>query len=219
MPVRFRTEDTVKIGKKIKKLVVTMITLAVFSIASGFAGTASGWAPPCPVVTDTSLSRMCTQWAAGLAQPYNTFTEEKFQIMLKQKMEAGIVDATRLFSLYGDYVRGGAGMEKDILALGNSKLDWLKRAVGIQDIRAPEKKLAILRMQAAAVIFAGGKRTYELAVENDKLIRKYTPMQFDYASKHQVIKDMVKMAGIQSHAQAQTLWLLSNIRIQEALTE
>lgn len=187
--------------------------------SAGGAGAPSGGIPPCPVVTDLSLPQMCMQWATSLAQPYTTFTEEKFQLMMKQKMQAGIFDATQLFNLYGEFNRISTDVQKDILDLGNGKLAWLKRMVGLEDIKAPERKLTILRMQATAVIFAGGKKTYELAEENDKLISKYTPMQFDYASKHQVIKDMVKMAEIQSYTQAQTLWLLSNIKIQEALAK
>lgn len=183
------------------------------------SGAGHGSIPPCAVVTDLSLPAMSREWAASMAQPYTTFMEEKFQIMLKQKREGGILDATQLFNRYGEFDRMSARGDKDIVKMGNSKLDWLKRVTGLGDIRAPEKKLAILRMQATAIIFAGGKETYGLAEETDRLIRKYTPMQFDYASRHQVIKDMVKMAGIQSRTQAQTLRLLSHIRIQEALAK
>lgn len=175
--------------------------------------------PPCPVVTDNTIGLMAQNWASSLANPFTAYLQDKYSLLLKQKTAAGIWgQAEQIYGLYGKTDNLNSILEREVANTGSGGLDWLKRAAGLSDHRSAVSKMDNAALQATASIFSGGKNALQLAEETDALMKQFSPLQFDYASKSQVQKDMAKMARLQIRVQAEILWLTSAIKMQEVLT-
>lgn len=219
--MRYHNHETVCKTKGARKMRITGI-LCVLLLAFILAGTYVAYAilPPCPAVTDNTIALMAQNWASSLTSPFTSYLQDKFSLLLKQKTAAGIWgQAEQIYGLYNKTDNLNSILEREVADMGSGGLDWLKSTVGLSDYSTASRKMGNVTAQATVNIFSGGKNALQLAEETEALMKQFSPLQFDYASKSQVQKDMAKMARLQARVQAEILWLTSAIKMREALTK
>lgn len=203
--------------RKMRIAGILCISLLAFILAGAYMVYAI--LPPCPVVTDNTIGLMAQNWASSLANPFTAYLQDKYSLLLKQKTAPGIWgQAEQIYGLYGRMDNLNGALEREVAGFGSGGLDWLKRTAGLSDYSTAVRKMDNVALQATANIFSGGKNALQLAEETEALMKQFSPLQFDYASKSQVQKDMAKMARLQTRVQAEILWLTSAIKMQEVLT-
>jgi len=176
---------------------------------------------PCPTVVDTTIGVMAQNWASSLTSPFTQYVEDKFKLILKQKTMPGVWgQADQIYGMYAQFDNLGVVLEREVANIGSSRLDWLKSMAGASTGKNTARgKLGTLQLQATVNVFTGGKNALKLAEDTEPLMKNFSPLQFDFASKSQVQKDMAKIARIQARTQAEILGLLSAIKMQEELTK
>jgi len=204
-------------GKHMRALIIGALVLLI--TVTGYIAHAL---QPCSTVVDTTIGTMAQNWASSLTSPFTQYIEDKFKLILKQKTMPGVWgQAEQICGMHTKFDNLGDDLEREIASMGSSKMDWIKSMARMSTGKdtARRGKLGTLQLQATANMFTGGKNALKLAEDTEALMKNFSPLQFDFASKSQVQKDMAKIARIQARTQAEILGLMSAIKMQEELTK
>lgn len=207
----------IKLAKK--RLILTGAVLLIVISAGAYIVHAI---QPCPVVTDTTIAQMAQNWAGSLTSPFTKYLEDKYSLLLKQKTMPGIWgQGEKIYGLYKQADDVGGLLERELKAIAEPSFSFLKKIPGInmsssvQVHDSANKKLGTLQAQTTAALYTRGKNAFKLANDTEAFLKQFSPLQFDFASKSQVQKDMVKIARIQARTQAEILSLISSMKIHK----
>ncbi len=81
----------------VSRLIIVVIIASVL-LTFGLARNSSAIVPPCPVATDATIAQMAQQWAASFKTPYCAYLDKRRNILLKQKLVAGVLQQTSAMS-------------------------------------------------------------------------------------------------------------------------
>lgn len=191
-------------------IIVIIVASAVLTL--NLVRNSSAVVPPCPVATDATIAQMAQQWAASFKTPYCAYVDERRNILLRQKLAAGVLRQTSVMS---EIFRGSeevTGIAKRIKKAGR-RIN-LKNE-GVADMAAG--KLRVLKTGTALTTYASGEKAFVRASRVEKSLETFAPTVFDFSSRHQAQKDAAKLAHLRGLIQAQELRLLSLLNMMEAL--
>lgn len=197
----------------LSRLVIVMACVpAVLTV--GLVRGSSGVVPPCPVATDVTIAQMAQQWAASFKNPYCGYLDERTNILLRQKLVAGVFRQasvmSEIFKVSDEPT--GSGIAKRIEKTAR-RIDPGKQGAG----DAATAKLRVLKTGAALTTYWAGKKALARALRVERTLDGLAPTAFDVSSKHQVQKDAAKLAHLRGLIQAQELRLLSLMKMMDAL--
>lgn len=193
------------------RLIIAIITTSL-ALTFGFVQKASAVVPPCPVATDATIAQMAQQWAASFKTPYCAYLDERRNILLRQRLAAGVLRQTSVMS--------------EIFRTSEEAIDIAKRIEkaarrvnlknqGVADMAAA--RLRVLKSGAALTTYSSGEKAYAKASRVEKALERFAPTAFDFCSRHQAQKDAAKLAYLRGLIQAQELRLLSLLNMMDAL--
>lgn len=194
----------------LSRLVVMVVASLVLTL--GPARSSSAVVPPCPVATDATIARMAEQWAASFKTPYCTYLDERRNILLKQKLVAGVLRQTSVMSEIFKVSEEATDIAKRIKKA--SRHVSLKNQ-GVADMAAA--KLRVLKAGAALTTYSAGEKAFAKASRMDRALERFAPTAFDFSSRHQAQKDAAKLAYLRGLVQAEELRLLSLLKMMDAL--
>jgi hypothetical protein len=193
------------------RLIIVVIIASVL-LTFGLARNSSAIVPPCPVATDATIAQMAQQWAASFKTPYCAYLDERRNILLKQKLVAGVLQQTSVMSEIFRVTEESTSIVKRIEKV--ARRVNLKNQ-GVADMAAA--KLRALKSGAGLITYSAGERAFAKASRVEKALERFSPTAFDFSSRYQAQKDAAKLAYLRGLVQAQELKLLSLLKMMDAL--
>lgn len=193
------------------RLIITMIITSVL-LTFGFAPISSAIVPPCPVATDATISQMAQQWVGSFKTPYCAYLDERRNILLKQKLVAGVLQQTSALSEIFRVTEESRSVAK--------RIEKAARRVSLKDqgvTNMAAAKLRALKSGAGLITYSAGEKAFAKASRVEKTLERFAPTAFDFCSRHQAQKDAAKLAYLRGLVQAQELRLLSLLKMMDAL--
>ncbi len=195
----------------LSRLIVAIVITSLV-LTFGFAQKTSAVVPPCPVATDATIAQMAQQWAASFKTPYCAYLDERRNILLRQRLVAGVLRQTSVMS---EIFRSS----EEATDIGN-RIEKAARRVnlknrGVADMAST--RLRMLKSGAALTTYSSGEKAYAKASRVERALEGFAPTAFDFCSKHQAQKDAAKLAYLRGLIQAQELRLLSLLNMMDAL--
>lgn len=189
-----------------------MMGIASLVLTFGLIRDSSAVVPPCPVATDATIGQMAQQWAASFKTPYCAYLDERRNVLVKQKLVAGMLRQASVMSEIFRASEEATGIAK--------RIDKAARRInlknqGVADMAAA--KLRVLKTSAALTTYSAGEKAFARASRMEKALETFSPTAFDFSSRHQAQKDAAKLAYFRGLIQAQELRLLSLLKIMDAL--
>lgn len=195
----------------VSRLIIVVIIASVL-LTFGLARNSSAIVPPCHVATDATIAQMAQQWAASFKTPYCAYLDKRRNILLKQKLVAGVLQQTSAMSEIFRVTEESTSIVKRIEKV--ARRINLKNQ-GVADMAAA--KLRALRSGAGLTTYSAGEKAFAKASRVEKALEKFSSTAFDFCSRHQAQKDAAKLAYLRGLVQAQELRLLSLLKMMEAL--
>lgn len=194
-----------------KLKILFVFSLLVFVLTGSFVVAV---VPPCPVVSDVTIAQMAERWVKLFKDPYCEFLQERSDVLLREKLSGGVFsDASQINGIFRklDEIPLPTAAEFDSEFIAENS----RNNMGVKEIA--NAKIWRLKKLASAMAYNIAKDSYENSTQIESILRSFSPLAFDFASKYQVQKDAVKLASLAGLIQAQELKIMSLLKIISTL--
>lgn len=189
------------------------VVVASIIACCGFASDLRGMDEPCPVVSETTLAQKAARWVTAFQQPYCDYLQTYSTLMVKQRLAAGILQASGAVAIFRG--SGVIGESDGSNALAGVSLRIKLKNETVSEMASARRRA--LRAGTAITLYAAGKKAFAMASQVNTTFSGFAPTSFDFTSRQQTQKDAAKLAHLRGLIESQELRLVSLERMLGAL--